>query len=183
MNQVNRFIRRTIVLTGVVTRVNPDANHLQIYFARMNPERKNVVRDDKNQPIIWEVEMSGSAQSAEDGISVSSFPEGTLFSVGMRPMRNGEPKGFRQGPLFKCPGRTPPKPGKHCDSVEGSEAFGAGRLPTPTERLRIGRCLGGRQEESRRSGEDRPGRYEPRSPLACEAPGVDDLGLRGDRNR
>lgn len=124
---------KTIVLTGVVTRVNPDANHLQIYFARMNPERKNVVRDDKGQPIIWEVEMAGSAQSAEDGISVSSFPEGTLFSVGMRPMRNGEPKGFRQGPLFKCPGRTPPKPGKHCDSVEGSQAFGAGKLPTPTE--------------------------------------------------
>lgn len=124
---------RTIVLTGVVMRVNPDANHLQIYFARMNPERKNVVRDEKGEAVIWEVEMSGSAQSAEDGISVSAFPRGTVFSVGMRPMRNGEPKGFRQGPLFKCPGRTPPQPGKHCDSVEGSEAFGAGRLPEPTE--------------------------------------------------
>ena len=29
--------------TGVVTRVNPDANHLQIFFAPMNEERKNVV--------------------------------------------------------------------------------------------------------------------------------------------
>lgn len=124
---------KTIVLTGVVTRVNPDANHLQIYFARMNPERKNVVRDAKGEPVIWEVEMAGSAQSAEDGISVSAFPPGTVFSVGMRPMRNGEPKGFRQGPLFKCPGRTPPQPGKHCDTVEGSVAFGAGSLPAPTE--------------------------------------------------
>lgn len=124
---------KTIVLTGVVTRVNPDANHLQIYFARMNPERKNVVRDAKGEAVIWEVEMAGSAQSAEDGISVSAFPRGTVFSVGMRPMRNGEPKGFRQGPIFMCPGRTPPKPGKHCDSVEGSVAFGAGRLPEPTE--------------------------------------------------
>ena len=124
---------RTIVVTGVVTRVNPDANHLQIYFARMNPERKNVVRDDNGEPVIWEVEMAGSAQSAEDGISVSAFPRGTVFSVGMRPMRNGEPKGFRQGPLFKCPGRTPPEPGKHCDTVAGSTTFGAGRLPTPTE--------------------------------------------------
>jgi len=124
---------KTIVLTGVVTRVNPDANHLQIYFARMNPERKNVVRDEKGQPVIWEVEMSGSAQSAEDGVSVSAFPAGTVFSVGMRPMRNGEPKGFRQGPLFKCPGRTPPQPGKHCDTVEGNVAFGQGALPAPTE--------------------------------------------------
>lgn len=124
---------KTIVLTGVVMRVNPDANHLQIYFARMNPERKNVVRDDKGEAVVWEVEMSGSAQSAEDGISVNAFPRGTVFSVGMRPMRNGEPKGFRQGPLFKCPGRTPPQPGKHCDSVAGSEAFGPGTLPQPTE--------------------------------------------------
>ncbi len=29
------------LMTGVVTRVNPDANHLQIFFAAMNPERKN----------------------------------------------------------------------------------------------------------------------------------------------
>ena len=124
---------KTIVLTGVVTRVNPDANHLQIYFARMNPERKNVVRDAKGEPVIWEVEMSGSAQAAEEGISVSSFPAGTVFSVGMRPMRNGEPKGFRQGPLFKCPGRTPPKAGMHCDTVEGTVTFGQGKLPEPTE--------------------------------------------------
>ena len=31
--------------TGVVTRVNPDANHLQIFFAPMNAERKHVERD------------------------------------------------------------------------------------------------------------------------------------------
>nr|PZN60146.1 MAG: hypothetical protein DIU62_14985 [Pseudomonadota bacterium] len=124
---------KTVVVTGVVTRVNPDANHLQIYFARMNPERKNVLRDQKGDPVIWEVEMAGSAQSAEEGISVSSFPAGTIFSVGMRPMRNGEPKGFRQGPLFKCPGRKPPQPGKHCDSVDGSVAFGQGGLPEPTQ--------------------------------------------------
>ena len=124
---------KTIVLTGVVTRVNPDANHLQIYFAPMNAERKNVARDKAGEPLIWEVEMAGSAQSAEDGISVSAFPAGTVFSVGMRPTRNGDPKGFRQGPLFKCPGRTPPKPGQHCDTVDGNVAFGPGKLPAPTE--------------------------------------------------
>ena len=35
---------QTKTFTGVVTRVNPDANHLQIFFAEMNPERTNVVR-------------------------------------------------------------------------------------------------------------------------------------------
>lgn len=124
---------RTKVFTGVVTRVNPDANHLQIYFAPMNDERKNVQRGPDNKPLIWEVEMAGSAAAAAEGISVSSFVPGTVFSVAMSPMRNGDPKGLRQGPIFMCPGRTPPAPGKHCDSVEGSKVFGQGKLPAPTD--------------------------------------------------
>lgn len=129
---------KTVVLTGVVTRVNPDANHLQIYFARMNEERKNVVRDSENKAIIWEVEMAGSAATAAEGISVDSFAPGTVFSVAMRPMRNGDPKGLRQGPLFKCPqganGKPqPPAPGKHCDSVQGNKNFGQGPLPQPVD--------------------------------------------------
>jgi hypothetical protein len=125
---------KTQVLTGVVTRVNPDANHLQIYFAPMNDERRNVQRGADNKPLIWEVEMAGSATAAAEGISVSSFPEGTLFSVAVHPARNGDLSGFREGPLFKCPGRTPPKAGQHCDSVQGSVAFGQGKLPTPTNK-------------------------------------------------
>jgi hypothetical protein len=129
---------KTQVLTGVVTRVNPDANHLQIFFAAMNAERKNVDRDKDGKPIIWSVEMAGSAASAQDGISVSSFPPGTVFSVGVHPQRNGDPSGFREGPLFKCPtvaatGKAqPPKSTEHCDAVEGRTAFGQGKLPTPT---------------------------------------------------
>ncbi|HTR00894.1 MAG TPA: DUF6152 family protein, partial [Candidatus Acidoferrum sp.] len=114
-------MNKTQVVTGVVTRVNPDANHLQIFFAVMNDERKNVDRDKDGKPIIWAVEMAGSAAAAQDGISVSSFPSGTVFSVGLHPQRTGEPSGFREGPLFKCPtgdnGKgIPPKPGQHCDS-------------------------------------------------------------------
>jgi hypothetical protein len=124
----------TKVFTGVVTRVNPDANHLQIFFAPMNEERKNVQRDADGKPIVWAVEMAGSAQSARDGISVSSFPPGTIFSVGLHPLRSGEPAGSREGSgMFKCPERTPPAPGMHCDSVEGHTAFGEGKLPVPTD--------------------------------------------------
>ena len=50
----------TKLFTGVVTRINPDANHLQIFFAPMNEERKNVLRDATGNPIIWAVEMAGS---------------------------------------------------------------------------------------------------------------------------
>jgi hypothetical protein len=122
----------THVFTGVVTRVNPDANHLQIFFAVMNEERKNVMRDENGDPIVWAVEMAGSAASAEQGISVNAFPAGTVFSVGLHPLRNGDPAGHREGGLIKCPERTPPAPGMHCDSVEGHVAIGGGGLPEPT---------------------------------------------------
>jgi hypothetical protein len=135
-------MNKTIVLTGVVTRVNPDANHLQIYFVEMNAERTNVVRDKDGKYVTWSVEMAGSAASAGDGISVNAFPAGTVFSVAVHPARNGDPSGFREGPLFKCPPNPasktvppkalPPKAGQHCDSVEGRIAHGQGRLPAPT---------------------------------------------------
>ena len=121
------------VFTGVVTRVDPAPNHLQIFFAPMNAERKNVERDAKGEPIVWAVEMEGSAQAARRGISVNSFPPGTVFSVGLHPLRNGETAGAREGGLFKCPERTPPAPGMHCDSVEGHTAIGDEPLAVPTE--------------------------------------------------
>jgi hypothetical protein len=119
----------TRVFTGVVTRVNPDANHLQIFFAPMNAERKNVERGADGKPIVWAVEMSGSAQAARDGISVSTFAPGTIFSVAMHPLRSGEPAGAREGAMFRCPDKTPPGQGMHCDSVDGSLSYGGDVLP------------------------------------------------------
>jgi hypothetical protein len=126
---------KTLVFTGVVTRVNPDANHLQIFFAPMNDERKGVIRGEDGKPVVWAVEMVGSAQAAKDGISVSSFPAGTIFSVGLHPLRSGEHAGSRRdaGAMFKCPEKTPPAAGKHCDSVQGNTKFGDGELPKSAE--------------------------------------------------
>jgi hypothetical protein len=123
----------TKVFTGVVTRVNPDANHLQIFFAPMNDEHKNVLRDADGKPIIWAVEMAGSAQMAKEGVSVDSFPPGTIFSIGLHPLRDGQNAGTRgpNGAIYKCPVKTPPPVGKHCDAVEGSVAIGTGGLLKP----------------------------------------------------
>lgn len=123
----------TKVFTGVVTRVNPDANHLQIFFAPMNAERTNVERGPDGKPVIWAVEMTGSAAAAEQGISVSSFIPGTVFSVGLHPLRTGEMAGSREGNVIKCPAKKPPPPGKHCDSVEGSTPHGPGKLAVTKE--------------------------------------------------
>jgi hypothetical protein len=131
---------QTKTFTGVVTRVNPDANHLQIFFAPMNEARTNVERGADGKPIIWAVEMAGSAASAQQGISVSEFPAGTVFTVSLHPLRSGDPAGAREGALYKCPQKAPaqaggrvqwqpPAAGKNCDTVEGNKAIGAGFDP------------------------------------------------------
>ena len=121
------------VFTGVVTRVDPAPTHLMIHFVPLDDSRRKVMRDENGQPDEWSVEMMGSAQVARDGISVSSFPPGTIFSVGLHPLRNGRHAGGRgTSGLFKCPSDTPPDRGKNCDSVKGATSHGKGVLPTPT---------------------------------------------------
>ena len=124
---------KTYVLTGVVTRISPDPSHLQIFFGVLDEPRERIIKDAAGEPIIWSVELRGSAQVARDGITVADFPPGTIFSIGLHPLRNGLPGGGRaEFGLFKCPPETPPQPGRHCDSVEGATSHGQGHLPEPT---------------------------------------------------
>jgi len=121
------------VFTGVVTRVDPAPTHLMIHFVPLDESRRKIMRDENGQPDEWSVEMMGSAQAARDGISVSEFPPGTIFSVGLHPLRSGGHAGGRgTSGLFKCPPDTPPERGKECDSVKGATSHGKGVLPTPT---------------------------------------------------
>lgn len=125
---------KTIVMTGVVTRVDPSPNHLQLFFAPLNEARDQVIRDANGEPIVWGVEMAGAAIAALDGITVNNFPRGTIVSVGVHPLRNGFPAGGRgKSGFFRCPPNTSPAPGKHCDSVAGATAHGEGVLPEPTD--------------------------------------------------
>jgi hypothetical protein len=67
---------------------------------------------------------------AQEGVTVESFPPGTIFSIGLHPLRNGLPGGGRgKSGLFKCPPKTPPAAGLHCDAVVGSTSHGHGALP------------------------------------------------------
>lgn len=125
---------KTYVMTGVVTRIDPNPNHLQVFFAPLNETRDEVIRDAKGEPIIWAVEMGGAAIEARKGVTVNNFPRGTIVSVGLHPLRNGFPGGGRgKNGFFKCPADTPPPPGKHCDSVPGSMAYGEGVLPESSD--------------------------------------------------
>ena len=125
--------KKTYVFTGVVTRISPDANHLQIFFSPLDEARKAVVRDEAGEPVLWAVELRAASQVAREGVTVEAFPPGTIFSIGLHPLRNGLPAGGRgKSGLFKCPPRTPPAAGAHCDSVDGATSHGQGALPRAT---------------------------------------------------
>src|SRR5690606_11506352 len=83
------------VFTGVVTRISPGGSHVQILFAPLDEERQAVIRDEKGEPVIWTLELTGAAQAAREGITVKSFAEGTIFSAALHPLRSGDPGGSR----------------------------------------------------------------------------------------
>jgi hypothetical protein len=125
--------KQIYVFTGVVMRISPDANHLQIFFAPLDEARRAVVRDSSGEPVVWAVELRAASQVAQEGVTVDTFPPGTIFSIGLHPLRNGRPAGGRgKSGLFKCPPNTPPAAGLHCDSVAGSTSHGQGPLPQAT---------------------------------------------------
>lgn len=123
----------TYVFTGVVDSINPDPAHLQIVFVPLNEARDALVRNAAGERVAWTVEMEGAAASAREGISATAFPRGTVFSVALTPLRNGNPGGVRVQGIYKCPQGKPPAAGKHCDSVEGSTHHGEGALAAPNK--------------------------------------------------
>ena len=126
---------KTYVFTGVVTRVIPDSNHFLIFFAPLDEARDAVIRGEDDQPAIWTVELRGASQVAQDGVTVKSFAPGTIFSIGLHPLRSGGLAGGRgEYGLYRCPEKTPPPRGKHCDVVAGATSHGKGVLPEPTGR-------------------------------------------------
>jgi hypothetical protein len=122
----------TYLFTGVVERLNPDGAHMQIAFVPLNDARDALVRDADGKPATWLVEMGGSAAMAREGITVASFARGTVFSVGLMPLRNGQRGGARVDGLYECPKGKPPAAGRHCDSVDGATPHGEDALAKPT---------------------------------------------------
>lgn len=134
----DRNIIRTF--TGVVSHVEPGADHLQIFFAPMNEARDAVERDAQGKPVIWSLELTGAASVAKYGITVTGFPPGTIFSGALHPARDGAHAAVlyrtrdNASVLFKCPERQRPAARQNCDSVDGATLHGNDtQLPAPTE--------------------------------------------------
>lgn len=114
---------KVLVLTGVAHQFIAQANHAELHFYVIGPDGK-LEKDKNGQLVDWGVEMAGAAAVAREGITGDSFKAGTIFTVHMNPLRSGGDYGSRVGPMYKCPWRTPPAPGKTCDTVQGMTTIG-----------------------------------------------------------
>ena len=121
---------KTVTLTGVMKQFVPQANHAELHFILLAPDHKALAKSADGKYVEWGVEMAGTAAVAQQGITSTSFPPGTVFSVHLNPLRDGSNFGSRVGALARCPTdpatKKPklPEAGKHCDSVAGRELIG-----------------------------------------------------------
>jgi hypothetical protein len=116
---------KTLTLTGITTRFIAQANHAELHLYLINAAGK-LLKDDDGKNVEYGVEMAGAAAMAQQGVTAETFPPGTIFSVKVNPMRDGSHFGSRVGgtAIAKCPWKTPPEPGKSCDTVPGNELIG-----------------------------------------------------------
>lgn len=114
---------KVLVLTGVAHQFIAQANHAELHFYLIGPDGK-LERNKSGQLVDWGVEMAGAAAVAREGITAQTFKAGTIFTVHMNPLRSGGDFGSRVGPIYKCPWRTPPPPGKSCKEVKGMTVLG-----------------------------------------------------------
>jgi Family of unknown function (DUF6152) len=121
---------KTVVLTGVMKQFVGQANHAELHFYLIAPDRKGLAKSADGKPIEWGVEMAGAAAVAQQGITAKTFPVGTVFSVKMNPLRDGSNFGSRIGAIAKCPVDATtnkavlPGADKNCDSVTGNTLSG-----------------------------------------------------------
>jgi len=121
---------KTVVLTGAVKQFISQANHAEIVFYLIAPDRKGIAKSADGKPAEWGVEMAGAAAVAQQGITVQTFGQGVVFSVKLNPLRDGKPYGSRTGAIAKCPVDPVskkvilPAADKHCDSVPGMTLLG-----------------------------------------------------------
>jgi hypothetical protein len=101
----------TRTLTGKLTRFVPGANHAQLIFQLLDSDGESMISEN-GEPVLWGVETGSARRIAGEGITVKSFPLGTILTVTLNPLRDGRNFGARinNAPLIKC-GMTLPEGG------------------------------------------------------------------------
>lgn len=94
---------KDVTLTGRLTRFIPGGNHAQLIFEILDENGDRLV-DENGNTVIWGVETGPAAAIAREGITVESFPLGTVLTVTLNPLRDGRPFGAlaRGSSIIKC---------------------------------------------------------------------------------
>lgn len=95
---------QTETLTGRLTQFIPGANHAQLIFEVLDAAGKPAV-DEDGEPVLWGVETGPAAQIARRGVTLKSFPVGTVINVTLNPLRDGRHFGAlarEGGRLINC---------------------------------------------------------------------------------
>jgi hypothetical protein len=107
-------MNQTRTVTGKLTRYIPGANHAQFVFDLLDADGKPVLKDGK--PVVWLAETGSAAALSRQGITVDSFPVGSILSLAVHPLRDGRNGGALAGELVKC-GKVWPQGG--CTKATG----------------------------------------------------------------
>jgi Family of unknown function (DUF6152) len=95
----------TRVMTGKLTRFIPGSNHAQLIFEVLNADGSAVI--ERGKPLVWGMETGSAAAMARTGVTVESFPPGTIMTVTLHPLRDGRPMGAVGGPIIHCGTKMP----------------------------------------------------------------------------
>ncbi|MBI4484647.1 MAG: hypothetical protein HY655_01430 [Acidobacteria bacterium] len=108
----------TKTLTGKLIRFVPGPNHAQLIFELLGGDGKPVLGGD-GKPVVWGVETGPAFSLARQGVTVKSFPIGTILTVTLNPLRDGRNFGALRGDgmLIGC-GTAWPDGG--CDARTGT---------------------------------------------------------------
>jgi hypothetical protein len=96
-------------LTGKLTRFVLGANHAQLLFELLVPDGKPEL-DANGKPVVWGVETGSAKQLASAGVTVETFPYGTILTVSLMPLRDGRNFGamtLTGGTLIVCGAHFP----------------------------------------------------------------------------
>lgn len=86
-------------LTGKLTRFIPGANHAQLLFELVGPDGQTGLGAD-GKPVVWGIELPPAAAIAKQGVTVKSFPLGSIITVTLNPLRRTRARrGPGPGPL------------------------------------------------------------------------------------
>lgn len=113
---------KTVTITGVTVSFLPQSAHAELRMYLLGPDGKLLKRNGQN--VQYGIEMAAAAAIAQQGVTDASFPVGTIFSVRVNPMRNGDDFGARISTIAKCPWKVTPKPGQTCADVPGVQLLG-----------------------------------------------------------